>query len=122
MSKRKVTISTGTMEQFGQDFIKAWKQGEQGTATAIEAERVCFLDLSTMLSSLTEKRLEILRTLQSQPGITTYELAKQLGRHYKNVHTDVGLLKDIGLIEVSENGTGLQVPFTQIQAVINLAA
>ena len=120
MNKREMPIGTSNMEQFSQDFIKAWKQGEQGTA--IEAERVCFMDLSTMLSTLTEKRLEILRTLQGQPGITTYELAKQLGRHYKNVHTDVGLLKGIGLIEVIENGTGLRVPFTKIHAEINLVA
>lgn len=123
MNKRNdVQISTGNMEQFGQDFIKAWKKGEKDKAVAIDAERVCFMDLATMLSTLSEKRLEILRTLQGQAGITTYKLAQLLGRDYKNVHTDVGLLKDIGLIQVSEDGAGLLVPFTRIQAEINLAA
>jgi predicted transcriptional regulator len=122
MSKRNdVHISTGNMEQFGQDFIKAWKEGEQGKAVAIDSERVCFMDLATMLSTLSEKRLEILRTLQGQAGITTYKLAQLLGRDYKNVHTDVGMLKDIGLIQVGDDG-GLMVPYTRIQAEINLAA
>lgn len=122
MTKRNVRISTGTLDQFGEDFIKAWKQGEQGIAEEIQAEHVCFLDLSTMVNALTEKRLEILKTLQRHPGISIYELAKQLNRHYKNVHTDVGLLKDVGLIEVGEDRAGLCVPFTKIQAEINLAA
>lgn len=121
MSKHDVHISTGNLDQFGQDFIKAWKAGEQGTAAEIQAERVCFMDLTTMLSTLSEKRLEILRTLQRQPGVNTYKLAQQLNRDYKNVHTDVSLLKDIGLILTSEDGT-LQVPFTKIHAEINLAA
>lgn len=123
MNKRNdVHISTGNMEQFGQDFIKAWHEGEQGTADAINAERVCFMDLATMLSTLSEKRLEILRTLQGQAGITTYKLAQDLKRDYKNVHTDVGLLKEIGLITVTEDGTGLLAPFTKIHAEINLVA
>lgn len=122
MSKRDAHISTGTLDQFGQDFIKAWKDGEQGNAAEIQVERVCFMDLSTMLSTLSEKRLEILRTLQRQPGMSIYKLAQQLNRDYKNVHTDVGLLKEVGLIEVSEEGAGLVVPFTKIHAEINLAA
>src|SRR3990167_3785914 len=122
MNKQRndVHIGTGSLERFGQDFIKTWKQGEQGNAAEIQAERVCFMDLSTMLSTLSEKRLEILRALQCQPGLNIYKLAQQLARDDKNVHTDVALLKEIGLILANDDGT-LQVPFTMIRAEINLA-
>lgn len=120
MSKHNVHIGTGTPEQFGQDSIKAWKAGEQGTATEIPEERVCFMDLITMLSTLSEKRLQILRELQRQLGVDTYKLAQQLNRDYQNVHTDVSLLKEIGLILANEDGT-LQVPFTKVHVEINLA-
>lgn len=121
MNKQNVHIGTGTLEQFGRDFIKEWKVGEQSTATEIQAERVCFMDLTTMLSTLSEKRLEILRALQRQPGVNTHKLAQQLNRDYKNVHTDVSLLKEIGLIQANDDGT-LLVPFTKIHAEINLSA
>jgi len=39
----------------------------------------------------------------------------------RDVHTDVGQPKGIGLIQTDEDG-GLIVPFTPIQAEINLAA
>ena len=121
MKRKNIHISTGSLEQFGANFIKAWNQGEAGTAAALDAEQVCFMEVSTLLNTLTKKRLEILRTLQVFPGITIYKLAQQLERNYKNVHRDVGLLKDVGLIQVDENG-GLVVPFTRIHAEINLAA
>lgn len=122
MSKRNdVHISVGSMEQFGKDFIKAWKAGEKGRIAEIAGERIYFMDLATLLSTLSEKRLEILRTLQGHAGITTYKLAQLLGRDYKNVHSDVGLLKEIGLIQVDDEG-GLLVPFSRIHAEIDLAA
>ena len=122
MSGRNVHISTGSVDRFGRDFVDAWKRGEKGPVGELKGERVCFLDLATMLRTLTAKRLEILRTIQRQSDINTYELAKRLGRDYKNVHTDVRLLKDVGLVETTEGGTGLCVPFTKIHAEIDLAA
>lgn len=122
MTKRELHVGMGTAEKFGKAFINAWKQGEQGTAKEIQAERIYFLELSTLLGTLTQKRLEILQALQHQPGITTYKLAKRLGRHYKNVHTDVKLLKEVGLIATDNEGSKLWVPFSKIQAEIDLAA
>lgn len=122
MTKRELHIGTGTAEKFGKAFIDAWKQGEQGAAQEIQAEHIYFLELPTLLGTLTEKRLEILQTLQHQPGITTYELAKRLGRHYKNVHTDVKLLKETGLVVTDDEGSKLWVPFSKIRAEIDLAA
>ena len=122
MTNRDMHIGIGSMEQFGADFIQAWRRGEKSVVGEAQMEQVCFLDLATLLNILTPKRLEILQTLQHQSGITTYELAKSLGRHYKNVHTDVSLLKNIGLIEVDGPGIGLRVPFKKIRAEIDLAA
>ena len=122
MTNRDIHIGIGSMEQFGTDFIQAWQRGEKNVAGEVQTEQVRFLDLATLLNTLTPKRLEILQALQHQSGTTTYQLAKCLGRHYKNVHTDVRLLRDIGLIETDNAGTGLRVPFTKIHAEIDLAA
>ena len=122
MTNRDMHIGIGSMEQFGANFVQAWRRGEKSVVGEAQMEQVHFLDLATLLNILTPKRLEILQTLQHQSGITTYELAKSLGRHYNNVHTDVSLLKNIGLIEADGPGTGLRVPFKKIRAEIDLAA
>ena len=41
------------------------------------------------------------------------ELARALGRDYKNVHTDVQALIELGLLEKDERG-GLRAPFDEI--------
>ena len=48
------------------------------------------------------------------------DLARRLGRNYKNVYDDVKLLKRAGLIEEDEHGAF--VKFDRIRADIGLAA
>jgi len=60
------------------------------------------------------KRLELLRHVAEQQGtLNTRQLAQALGRDYKNVHTDVSALEDLGLIEKGEKGV-LTVPYDEI--------
>jgi len=48
-------------------------------------------------------------------------LSKQLGRDYKNVHTDAIALENVGLIQRSEEGL-LVVPWDVIDAHVRLVA
>jgi predicted transcriptional regulator len=41
----------------------------------------------------------VLQSLKACGALTIYELAKRLGRNYKNVHTEVAQLAALGLIE-----------------------
>jgi predicted transcriptional regulator len=41
---------------------------------------------------------------EQQNTLNTRQLAQALGRHYKNVHTGVRQLEELGLIENSEKG------------------
>ncbi len=62
----------------------------------------------------TEKRLELLRHVAEQQGtLNTHQLAQALGRDYKNVHTDVSALEELGLIEKGEKGV-LTVSYDEI--------
>ena len=47
--------------------------------------------------------------------LSVYQLAKDLGRDYKNVHTDVARLADIGLIEKAADGR-VSVPWDVVRA------
>mgnify|MGYP001247023420 CR=1 FL=1 len=114
--QREVVIGTGTPERLGREFIDAWKRAERGEAVET-TEAIYFTDVTMLTQVISEKRLQLLRELQRHPHTSVYELARRLGRNYKNVHSDVALLKRIGLIEDSD---GLSVPYTKIHAEIDL--
>ncbi len=60
------------------------------------------------------KRIKLLRHAAEQQGtLNTRQLAQALGRDYKNVHTDVSALDELGLIEKGEKGV-LTVPYDEI--------
>jgi predicted transcriptional regulator len=50
--------------------------------------------MSQLLSAFTAKRWELLGELRASCPLTVAELARRLGRDYKNVHTDVLALQD----------------------------
>jgi predicted transcriptional regulator len=52
-----------------------------------------------LLRNLTPARWTLLEHLKRHGPLSINELARRLGRHYKNVHTDVSRLIALGLIE-----------------------
>ena len=51
--------------------------------------------------------------------MSIYELAKRLQRDYKNVHTDVTRLAELGLIERRDDG-GVAVAWDVVRAELDL--
>jgi predicted transcriptional regulator len=49
------------------------------------------------------------------------QVSKKLNRDYKNIHTDVRLLENIGLIERTEDNK-VEVPWNVVEARLELAA
>ena len=79
-------------------FERVWKRAERGLTQRAEV-RLTFEDLPTLLRNLTPARWALLEALGRHGPLSINELAKRLGRNYKNVHTDVSRLLDLGLIE-----------------------
>ena len=71
-----------------------------------------------LFSDLTPSRLELLHTLRRLGPTTVYALAKEAGRNYSNVHTDIGVLEALDLVARTDKDH-VWVPFEAIQ--INLA-
>ena len=61
--------------------------------------RLSFESLPLLLRNLTPSRWTLLERLKRDGPLSINELARRLGRHYKNVHTDVSRLIELGLIE-----------------------
>jgi len=115
MSKR-IKANVGTLEDMGKRFVSAWRRLEQGET--VRERHITFPDLSSMLSALTPKRIELLREVHREPASSVKALADRLGRDYKRVHEDVETLAASGLLQ-REDG-GVSAPYDAITAEMRL--
>lgn len=80
-----------------------------------------FQSLDGLLGVLTPKRWALLRGLAALGPSSIRRVAKELGRDYKAVHTDVAALTTAGLIERDPEGR-VVVPWDRIRAEVDLRA
>lgn len=94
--------------------IAANRRGtEQDFNLSFETARALF-------SELTPARVDLLDTLRRVGPCSVYALAKIAKRNYSNVHSDVGRLEELGLIERTEDGAIL-VPYESVEILVPLA-
>ncbi len=95
-------------------FEAAWNRRNEGRK--LERLRVLSLeDLPLLLRTLTPARWALVDRLREAGPLSIYQLAKLVGRDYKNVHTDVSALARIGLIE-KRNDARVSVPWDVVRA------
>lgn len=91
-------------------FARAWRQTRAGRKAT---PRLAFGSIAELFSAITERRLELVRHVATNGGLQIRPLSRALERDYKNVHTDVQALIELGLLEKDERG-GLHAPFDEI--------
>jgi len=91
-------------------FARTWRQSRAGRKAT---PRLAFGSIAELFSAVSEKRLELIRHVASNEGLQIRPLARALERNYKNVHTDVRALIELGLLQKDERG-GLLAPFDEI--------
>lgn len=113
-----VKLHVGSVDEMGKRFVDAWHRSERGE----NVEEACrtFLGFEAMLSTLTPRRLDLLRHVHRQPTATVADLARSLKRDYKRVRHDVAALSQAGLIARDKNG--LRAPFDSVQVIVSLDA
>lgn len=114
--RKKVNVHIGTAEDMGRRFVSAWRRLENGEK--VRERHVTFEDLPGLLNALTPKRLELLREVHREAAPSVRALADRLGRDYRRVHGDVGVLSAVGLLARDE--TGISAPYDVIQADFDL--
>jgi predicted transcriptional regulator len=82
--------------------------------------RLSFESSRSLFSELTPARVDLLHTLRRVGPCSVYALAKAADRNYSNVHSDVGRLEELGLVERNES-TEVLVPFDAVEIVLPLA-
>jgi predicted transcriptional regulator len=121
MSNKKITVRTGSLEEAAKEFIDIWHQVEQGHTPKAPIEKISFKDQRLLFKTLTPKRFEILEYVHERDGISIRLLAKELGRDYSNVHQDVKILHQLGLMLKNEKNDKYYVPWDVIVTEIPLS-
>jgi predicted transcriptional regulator len=118
---RRIKVEIRDERTSAEEFITAWRRAEEGKSPELPKERIYFQDLATLLNVLTPRRLEMLKTLHAVGPLSIRALARELGRDYKNVHSDTKVMERLGLIHCDAKGL-LRVPWSSIVAELALAA
>lgn len=119
-TKRKISVSVGTASKALDRFERTWHAGATRKAQAPEL-RLTFENLPLLLKSLTPARWTLLEALKRDGPLSVSELARRLGRNYKNVHTDVARLIELGLVE-RRSDQSVAVVWDVVVAEMRLAA
>ena len=118
--KKQITSGVGDAATTAKEFIDVWKLAERGE-TIQEKHQLHFENLELLLKMLTPGRWALLKKLHANGPMSIRALAKDLGRDYKNVYTDVRYLENIGLIGRAKNER-INVPWDIVEARLLLAA
>jgi predicted transcriptional regulator len=99
-------------------FEAAWNRVAAGDR--VRSLRVLSMrDLPLLLRTLSPARWSLVERLKADGPMSIYALARRLQRDYKNVHTDVMRLAELGLIERDAEGA-VAVPWEVVRAELDL--
>lgn len=96
-----IRSSDTALEEWAEIFEKVQQRKKVGRRRG-----TYFTSLEAMRRVLTEKRLELLRTIKENQPDSVYELSKMVKRDIKNVNEDLELLKNIGLVSMTKAREG----------------
>jgi predicted transcriptional regulator len=102
---KTLEIKIKSREQADAEFIEAFKAVQAGKKLpTVRKTEVYFTDLEAVRALLTDKRFELLHLIRKHSPRSINQLASIAGRDFKNVHTDIMLLKKYGLVQLSRRG------------------
>ena len=65
-------------------------------------EVVSFANIEIFRQFFTENRLNLLKIIKKEKPDSIYALSKLVDRDFKNVHSDLQILKDFGLVDLTK--------------------
>lgn len=115
----RITIASG--EQAFDDALEAVSAAEAGEQ--LDAV-VAFENADGIRQLLTDRRLELLRSLMGEAPESITALADRLGRSYSVVHGDVEVLAEYGIVQFRREGQSKQpfVPYKRIEFDVTVEA
>lgn len=121
MNKRKILISICTLDDFKKAVRTSFKRAENKDLAEEPIHRVYFTNENDLFSTLSPKRMELLKYLRRSGPLSCRKLATNLNRAYANVHEDVKQLVQLEIIQKDENNK-FYVPWEEIDIAVPLGA
>jgi predicted transcriptional regulator len=119
MKERVLHVHVGEPES-------AMRKRALGIAKALDAGQdvepyvgIGFTLTKQMLSVFTPERWRLVGMLREAGPLTVAELARRLGRHYRNVHADCKRLEEWYVVKRDESGR-VSVPWEEVRVDIHL--
>lgn len=119
MKIKRLKVGVRSLDEGLQEFGSTLKAIQSGKVLT-KRTGVYFVSVEAMRQVLTPSRLTLLHLIRARRPRSIAALAKLLGRNFKNVHADLKLLADLGLVHL-EPGAHLRdsvtptVPYERIQ-------
>ena len=105
MKVKKIKLGIKKVKDVLEDFVNAGEAIERGDDVRKE-KAVYFESIKGFRKAITPKRLELLHIIREKHPKSIQELARLTSRDIKNIVTDIGILKELGLIEVERKKEG----------------
>ena len=118
-NKQILNVGIATPEESLAHFTKVWNTAAGGKKVK-PYNGISFENIAQFAAALTPQRWLLINALKGIGSSSIYALAKKLGRHYKNVHTDVTALVQLSIIEKDAEGK-VFVPWDEIDVNMPLA-
>jgi predicted transcriptional regulator len=103
MRIKKIFVGVKALDDTLKEAGEVFENLSKGLAVK-QRRAVDFTNLKEMRRVLTEKRLEILKTIRDRKPSSLYELAKMQDRDLKNVLQDLSYLQELGIVAITEAG------------------
>ena len=115
----KAIVETSAAGDYFAKALEVARLVDAGEAVPEADYYLGFSSAAQLFGELTAARMALLEALKGLGPISIHALAKQVGRNYSNVHSDVTKLLDLGLIEKDAAGK-IFVPWEEIQVRVSV--
>ncbi len=100
MKVKEIKVIVRPLEDDFDEIVEAFKKVER--REEFKEEKIVVESLDVLRKILTPERMRILQVIRNEKPSSIYELAKLLGRDRAAVMRDLEVLREIGLVEISE--------------------
>jgi predicted transcriptional regulator len=111
--RRRIRITVRPYAEAVEEIIASAERIEKGSPVTPQDAELNFTDAANLLSTLSEKRMELLMFLHQAGTSTIRQLAKNLNRDYSVVHGDVKTLLALGLL-ATDKDKKIYVPWDEL--------
>lgn len=106
MKIKRIEIKIESDAEYNKRIDSYIHQATKSVNKKIANESLSISSIAELKNILTEKRIQILHIIREKNPPSIYELAKILNRRQENVHSDVMLLSNLGLITINKEKEG----------------